>query len=246
MKSRKIIWLVMLTLITSILISACNLGATPAPTQDPGFVQTQAFEIVLTQQSIQQTQTAAAIPPTSVPTNTPVSTVTVGVLPTSITFGATNTPFALNTQPAGLTPQLLITPTIGIINTLTTSNGCNDGAYLGETAPYDKDSIKVNKDFSKGWSILNTGTCVWDEGYVFDYLQDYFPTEPDISKLSGYDISLKKNSPEEYTKAGSSQTFIVKLKTPSTAGQYKGYWKLKDDAGNYFGPLVYVWVTVVP
>ena len=106
---------------------------------------------------------------------------------------------------------MLITPTLGVINTLTTLNGCNDGAYLGETAPFDKDSIKVNKDFSKGWTILNTGTCTWDEGYIFDYLQDYFPPEADVAQLVGYDIKLKKETPEEYTKPGHSQSFIVKI-----------------------------------
>lgn len=246
MKSSKIIWLVMVTLITSIVIGACNIGATPAPTQDPGFVQTQAFEIVLTQQSIQQTQTAVSIPPTPLPTNTNVAIVTVGVLPTSNTFDATFTPFALNTQQPGLTPQLLVTPTVVALNTFTTTNGCNDGAYVGETDPLDKESIKVGKEFAKGWTILNTGTCAWDEGYVFDYLQDYFPAETNVSQLNGYDIVLKKNAAEEYTKPKHTQSFIVKLKAPSTPGQYKGYWKLRDDAGNYFGPLVYVWVTVVP
>lgn len=245
MKSRKLIWLTMLTLIPAIVISSCNLGAAPAPTADPGILQTQAFEIVLTQQSLQQTQTAAAIPPTPLATNTLVATVIVGIVPT-ISFDITNTPFTLNTQQPGLTPQLLITPTVGVVNTLTTLNGCNDGAYLGETKPFDKDSVKLGKEFSKGWTILNTGTCTWDEGFVFDYLQDYFPPEVDVSKLSGYDIPLRKNSPEEYTKKGHSQSFIVKLKAPNTAGQYKGYWKLRDDAGNYFGPLVYVWITVVP
>lgn len=246
MKFSKLNWLI-ITLIISIIISACNIGATPPPSQDDGAIQTQAFEIVLTQSALQQTQTAAAVPPTAQPTNTLSVTVTVAVLPTSSSFGATNTPFLLNTQQPGLTPQLLITPTsVVAVNTLTTQNGCNDGAFLGETKPFDLDSIKVGAEFSKVWTILNTGTCTWDEGYVFDYLQDYFPPEANVSQLAGYDIALKKNAAEEYTKPKHSQSFVVKLKAPNTAGQYKGYWKMKDDTGNYFGPLVYVWITVVP
>ncbi|MBL8049774.1 MAG: hypothetical protein JNM46_01005 [Anaerolineales bacterium] len=245
MKFSKFNWLAGVIL-ASILISSCNIGATPPPEQDAGAIQTQAFGIVLTQSAIQQTQTAAAVPPTPLPTDTLVATITLAPLPTSSTFGATNTPFSLNTQQPGLTPQLLITPTVGVINTFTTTNGCNDGAYIGETKPFDKDSVKVNAEFSKAWTILNTGTCTWDEGYVFDYLQDYFPPEANVSQLNGYDIALKKNTLEEYTKPKHSQSFIVKLKAPKDPGQYKGYWKLKDDAGNYFGPLVYVWITVVP
>lgn len=240
MKSSKLIWLAGVML-ASIIISSCNIGAT-LPTEDLGAIQTQAFEIVLTQSALQQTQTAAAIPPTPLPTNTLVATITIAPLPTSSIFGATNTPFSLNTQQPGLTPQLLVTPTtVGIVNTVTTLNGCNDGQYIGETGPLDKEVIAVGKEFAKGWTINNTGECTWDEGYIFDYLQDYGLGTPD---LKGYDIVLKKNTPAEYTKPGYGQTFIVKLKAPTTPGEYKAFWKLKDDAGNYFGPLVYVWIVV--
>lgn len=245
MKFRKN-WLILASAV-SIVISSCNIGATPPPTQDPGAIQTQAFGIVLTQSALQQTQTAAAIPPTPQPTNTLIATITIAPLPTSSVLGATNTPFSLNTQQPGLTPQLLISPTSAApINTITTENGCNNGAYIGETKPFDGDSIKVGAEFSKAWTILNTGTCAWDEGYVFDYLENYFPAETNISQLAGYDIVLKKNKPDEYTKPNHSQTFVVKLKAPKAPGQYKGYWKLRDDAGNYFGPLVYVWIIAVP
>jgi hypothetical protein len=55
---------------------------------------------------------------------------------------------------------------------------------------------------------------------------------------------LKKDAPEDYTEPQHSQTFVVKLTAPKTPGEYKGYWKLRDDAGNYFGPLVSVWIIV--
>lgn len=246
MKFRKPIWLAVLVLAATVL-SSCNIGATPAPTEDPGAIQTQAFGIVLTQAAEQQAQTAAAIPPTPLPTNTTAPTATlaiatIGTIPTSA-FGATNTPIGFNTQQPGLTPQLLVTPTLGVINTVTTKNGCNDAIYLGETDPADKATVARGKDFSKGWMLSNTGECSWDEGYIFDYLQDYFP-DVGINQLDGYDVPLKKNNLDEYTKPGYGQTFIVKLKAPSVAGEYKAYWKLKDDSGNYFGPLVYVWITV--
>lgn len=242
MKFRKSIWLVGLT-VAGLLLSSCNIGASPEPTQDPGIIQTQAVGVVLTQAAEQQTQTAAAVPPTPLPTNTPLPTVTVGVLPTSSFLNVTNTPFTFNTQQPGLTPQLLVTPSVVAVNTVTTKNGCNDAVYLGETEPYDKSTVARGKEFSKGWMLSNTGTCTWDEGYVFDYLQDYFP-DVGINQLNGYDIKLKKEAAEEHTKPGFGQTYIVKLKAPTVAGEYKAYWKLKDDAGNYFGPLVYVWIVV--
>lgn len=232
--------------LAAILLSSCNFGATPPPTQDVGIIQTEAVNLVLTQVAGDQTQTAAAIPPTPIPPNTlaPTGTLapspTVGAISTSA-LGSSPTPFGFNTQQPGLTPQLLLTPTVGVINTVTTLNGCNDGQYGGETKPNDGDVIERGKEFSKGWTINNIGDCTWDEGYVFDYLQDYALGTPE---LVGYDIVLKKNQPETYTPKGYGQTFIVKLKAPTTPGDYKAYWKLKDDAGNYFGPLVYVFITV--
>ncbi|MBI5963808.1 MAG: hypothetical protein HY863_10070 [Chloroflexi bacterium] len=237
MKLRNSLWLAG-TMILAIILSSCSLGATPAPTEDPGVIQTQAVSIVLTQVSMQQTQTALAIPPTQAPTNTPVPSPTLGTAPTFAPVGG-GTPFAFNTQQPGLTPLASPFATIGIVSTVTTKNGCNDGTFQGESEPYDKDVVAAGKTFKKSWMILNSGTCAWDEGYSFTFIPELSSPE-----LKGYSIVLKKSAPEEYTEPQHSQTFVVKLEAPKTAGEYKGYWKLRDDAGNYFGPLVSVVITV--
>lgn len=239
----KSLWLVS-TAILAVILSSCTLGATPAPTQDVGAIQTQAYSVVLTQIAMQQTQTALAIPPTPspLPTNTlaPLPSPTLGVAPTFAPIGGISTPIPFNTQQPGITPLGSPIPTLGgVVSTVTTKNGCNDGTFIGETAPKDKTVIKAEKNFSKGWTILNTGTCTWDEGYAFAFMPAL--SSPD---LKGYDIVLKKNAPEEYTPPQYGQTFIVKLTAPKAPGEYKGYWKLRDDLGNYFGPLVSVWIIV--
>jgi len=234
MKYRKSLWL-MTIFITIIVLSACNIGATPAPTVDPGAIQTQAFNDVLTQVASQQTQTALAVPPTSLPTNTLLPTVTLGAIPN---FGSV-TPFAFNTVQAGFTPIGSPAAPPGIVSTLTTKNGCNDGLFIGETKPYDKEFVEKGKEFLKAWTIMNTGTCTWNEGYVFTYLPDSSDAD-----LHGYSIVLPKNKPEDYTAPGHTQSFVVHLKAPGKPGEFKAFWKLKDDLGNYFGPLVSVWVIV--
>lgn len=237
MKSRKLIWLVVVLLL-AITLSSCNLGATPVPTEDPGIIQTQAFNIVSTQAAMQQTQTALAIPPTQAPTNTLLPTATLVVAPTFGPIGG-STPFAFNTQPSGLTPLASLVPTSGIVSTLTTKNGCNDGLYQSEAGVADGTVLTPSKKFAKSWDIKNTGTCAWDEGYAFVFMSDL-----STSGFKGYDIVLKKNRPEDYTKPGSSQNFVLKLTAPTNPGEYIGYWKMKDDAGNFFGPLVYVKIVV--
>ncbi len=234
-----------LSIVAAMLVSSCNIGATPPPTQDVGEIQTQAVGLVLTQAALQMTQTAAAFTPTTLPTETAAPTNTLPPIPTTDLFNApTITPFAFNTQQPGLTPSVLTTPTLGIINTVTTKNGCNDAVFLGETAPYDHDVVKAGKEFSKAWSFQNTGTCDWDEGYIFDYLENYFPDTDGTKQLKGYDIALSKSKPEDFTKPGYGNSYVVKLTAPKEKGEYKGYWKMKDDAGEYFGPLVYVWIKV--
>ena len=47
MKSYKLQWLVVYTML-AIILSSCNLGATPVPTQDVAAIQTEAFNQVLT------------------------------------------------------------------------------------------------------------------------------------------------------------------------------------------------------
>src|SRR5215204_6535187 len=72
------------TLLTAaLLLSACNMGATPAPTVDVNAINTAAVETAMGQLSAQFTQTALAAPSaTTQPTGTAVSLPTSG-LPTA-------------------------------------------------------------------------------------------------------------------------------------------------------------------
>jgi hypothetical protein len=169
------------------------------------------------------------------PINTAVLPGDGTVLPTAaggfptVSFNTTPT-----TPLAGFTPLATIPPTsAGIGNT---ASGCNDALFVGETLP-DKSVVGAGKDFSKAWELKNTGTCNWDEGYVFA-----FQAHLSSAEIEGYDIVIK--SSDEFTKPNRGQSFIIKLTAPTTPGEYKGYWKMKDDSGSYFGPLVYFDIVV--
>jgi hypothetical protein len=239
MKFHRSHWLASALMLT-IILSSCTLGATPAPTEDVGAIQTQAFTIVLTQVAMQQTQTALAIPPTPLPTNTlaPLPSPTLGAPPATFQpIGGFGTAAPFNTQQPGFTPLASPIPTLGVVATFTTKNGCNDGTFMGETAPMDKDVVAAEKKFAKGWTILNSGTCAWDAGYSFTYI----PTGSS-PELNGYSIVIKEK--DVVTQPKQSNTFIVKLTAPKAAGEYKAYWRLSDEAGNFFGPFVSVWIVV--
>jgi len=211
------------------------MGATPAPTVDINAINTAAFNTAVAQISSGGTQTALAAPSaTSLPTNASAPLATIPgngtVLPTAAgglpTLSFNNTP---TTPLAGFTPLATSVPTFaGIGNT---ASGCNDALFVGETLP-DKSVIGAGKDFDKAWELKNTGTCDWDEGFVFAFQHDL-----SSSGIEGYDVAIKTS--DRVTKPNHSQSFIIKLTAPTTPGEYKGYWKMKDDAGNYFGSLVF-------
>ncbi len=228
MKSQKIQWLA-IYMVLAITLSSCNIGATPVPTADVGAIQTQAFAQVMT-------QAAAAFTPTAMPSSTPQPTMTLAAPPTFASIGGGEaTPFPFNTPLPGLTPIALSpVPTLpGSVATITTENGCNNGAFIGESAPYDGTVLAPREYYEKHFDLMNTGACSWDEGYVFAF-QPGYSTEG----FKGYDIQLRKEV--DFTKPGGKITFVIKLNASVQPGTYIGSWKMRDDGGNYFGPLVYV------
>ncbi len=256
MKSRYFV----LLLLSGLLISSCNVGATPAPTQDVNAINTAIVGTTVAQLSQQLTQTAAVAP-----TTTPAATEAVANLPTLATlptqdlsgapsptlnvaalptFSFVNTPVTTgntpivgaNTPVVGLTPQATAVPNLNSGGQPSTKNGCNDSLYISDTPP-DGTVVSAGKEFKHAWQLQNTGTCPWDEGYVFAFL-------PDVSspQIHGYDITIKAG--DVFTKPGNSNSFVVKLIAPTTAGEYKGYWRMKDDQGNFFGSRVYLDIVV--
>src|SRR6185503_18873688 len=73
----------LMLLMTTLMLAACNVGATPAPTVDINAINTAAVATAMGQISAQLTQTALAAPsntPPPTPTNTPIP---LAALPTT-------------------------------------------------------------------------------------------------------------------------------------------------------------------
>ncbi len=228
MKARKLKWLIG-SMVLAIILSSCNLGATPVPTEDIGAIQTQAFGQVMT-------QVAAAVTPTFIPTVTLLPTSTLAAPPTFAAIGGgsgTVTPFAFNTPLPGLTPAAAsAVPTVSQ-GMITTKNGCNDGIYTGESAPYDGAVLEPSRPYEKNFTYLNTGSCTWDEGYTFVFMPDF-----STPGFKGYNIVIKKT--EDFIEPLESITFRLKLTSSHIPGEHIGAWKLRDDGGNYFGSMVFI------
>ena len=226
MVRNRILWAAAVAALTAGL-SACNLGKAPEPTPDVNALYTVAAETLIAQVGLDKTQTAMANSPTPLVSPTPLALLTP--LPT-FAVGAGLTPFGtftLGTPIPGLTPLATQGNT-----TAGMAVGCNNAVLIGETIP-DGTTMSPQEEFTKGWSLQNTGTCAWDEGYSFVFKSG--------ERLSGNDIKIV--SSEQFTDPGHSQAFVVHLQAPHLKGEYKGYWQMKSDAGEAFGALV--WVDII-
>lgn len=227
---------VSLLLVLGLILAGCNVGATPAPTQDISAINTSIVGTTVAQLSMQGTQTALANPsPTSAPTNTAASLPTFGLptagdtsptaegLPT-ISFNATPLPgftALASPAPAGATPAL--------------GDECSNNVFEGDVTVPDGTVFKPGVDFVKQWAIRNTGSCAWDEGFALVFIGGDTAIDP-------YNYEFKKTS--DIVLSGEGINIGIKLTAPLAEGDYQGHWRMRNDKGYYFGTILSVYFTV--
>ncbi|MBK9925631.1 MAG: hypothetical protein IPP66_10095 [Anaerolineales bacterium] len=230
----------LITLFTvALMLAACNVGVAPAPTMDINAVNTAIVGTTIAQYSAQFTQTAQAIPPTPMPTDTPQELPTFaqpttdasGALPT-VSFDTTPTiegaasPLPAFTQVAA--PTKAATQALG--------DSCFNSVFEGDITIADGTVLKGGEDFQKVWKIRNTGTCTWDEGFTLVYIGG---SKPD---LDPYNFEFKKSS--DFVDGGEAIDIGINLTAPCTPGKYEGHWRMRNDGGYYFGTLLSVYIEV--
>jgi hypothetical protein len=147
--------------------------------------------------------------------------------PTATMF-VTSTSFALPTTiPATVTTQKVVVS----YSSVSTSNGCNDAAYVSDVTIADGTVLAPGESFTKTWEFQNTGTCAWNEDYL-------------ISFVSGTDMDGETNEIDQDVETGTAGDISVSLVAPGSEGSNTGYWRLADADGNPFGQSVYVMIVV--
>lgn len=227
-----------LILVTAALsLTACNMGATPAPTVDVNAINTAAVATAMGQLSAQFTQTALAAPTaTATPTNTAVTLPTfqlptvsgtqpaTGALPT-VSFNSTLAP--------GITP--LASPIAPIASQGALGDSCHNAEYVADITIPDGSVMEPGEDFIKTWTIKNTGTCTWDDGYKLVFIGGDRAIDP---------VDFVIDSTDEFVAGGGTGYFSVPLTAPLTPGRYQGTWRMQSDSGYYFGGVVSVYFEV--
>lgn len=229
----------------ALVLTACTMGATPAPTVDVNAINTAAVATAMGQLSAQFTQTAQAAPTaTAMPTNTaqtlsslPTTSgaqpTTSGALPT-VSFNTNTTPVVGNTTPlAGFTPFSTVQPAGG--PTAVLGDSCNNASFVADITIPDNEVLKAGTDAQKIWAVKNAGTCTWDEGYKLVQ----FAGSPGFGP---YSYEFKKKS--DFVAPGATANLGFWFDVPCTVGKYEAHFRMQSDSGYYFGTVLSMYFEV--
>lgn len=130
----------------------------------------------------------------------------------------------------GGTPPTAIPPTVtGTPPTATPTktgtvqpNACDRAQFIADVTVPDGTSLAPGIGFSKTWRLKNVGTCTWTNySLIFDSGE----------KMGGNDSYLISNT----VAPGQTVDITIQLTSPTTAGTYRGYWKLRNNTNVPFG-----------
>ncbi|MBL8061533.1 MAG: hypothetical protein JNK32_00820 [Anaerolineales bacterium] len=101
-------------------------------------------------------------------------------------------------------------------------NACDRAQFISDVSVPDGTSFAPGIGFNKTWRLKNVGTCTWTNySIMFDTGE----------KMGGPDSALIPTT----VAPGQTVDVTLQLTSPTTAGTYRGYWKLKNNTGVPFG-----------
>jgi hypothetical protein len=100
---------------------------------------------------------------------------------------------------------------------------CNWAAYITDLTIPDGTLVTPGQDFVKTWRLRNVGTCTWSSGYELVFV-DGNRMEAGVAVPIGTTVA-----------PGQSADLSITFRAPTTAGTYRGNWKLRSADGLVFG-----------
>jgi hypothetical protein len=116
-----------------------------------------------------------------------------------------------------------IPTTIATQKPLQNNTGTDDATLAAETIPDDTKYLP-GATFTKTWRLMNSGSSTWSNDYKL-----VFASGDQMGANTEYRIPVP-------VEPGKIIDMSVQMKAPDTAGNYKGYWKIKNPDGTIFGP----------
>jgi hypothetical protein len=100
---------------------------------------------------------------------------------------------------------------------------CNAISFQADLTIPDGTIFAPDAEFIKTWRLKNIGSCVWNTGY-------------DLVFVEGAQMGAAKAvALPEKIRPGERLDISVTLTSPSKTGDYRGYWMVRSDSGEYFG-----------
>jgi hypothetical protein len=173
-------------------------------------------------------------------TEVPTPTVAVEQIRTeavaTFSAGLTATALALPTGTATDTPTPPGSSTPGATNTIpataaATAGSCYGLAFVSDVTIPDNTTMTPGQQFTKTWRVRNTGSCAWQAGFSLRFIGG--------EAMGGSSASLANA-----VQPGNTADISVAMTAPTTAGTYRGNWRMANAAGSYFGDEIYVLIIV--
>jgi hypothetical protein len=111
-----------------------------------------------------------------------------------------------------------------------TSN-CDAAEFITDVTIPEGEVMTTGEAFTKTWRIKNIGTCSWTSSYAIVFSSGDSMSGPATQALTGN------------VDTGQTVDISVNLTAPGTAGDYTGYWKLRNASGVLFAQF-YVHIEV--
>jgi hypothetical protein len=160
-----------------------------------------------------------------------VATFSAGMTSTALAV-PTNTPTETATPTTTATSAPAVTSTSGSTGVLTIPTAsCYGLTFVSDVTVPDNTTMTPGQKFTKTWRVRNSGSCSWQAGFRLNL------TGGEV--MGGSAVSLASD-----VQPGSEVDISVDLTAPTTAGSYRGNWRMADAGGTYFGDEVYVLIVV--
>jgi hypothetical protein len=157
----------------------------------------------------------------------PLAGQSVKFMLTILAFGSATGDRALWSNPvivrAGASTQPTPTAGPGTPTVTPIPAACNRAQFIADVTIPDGTVVNAGATFTKTWRLKNVGTCTWTTSYALIF---------DTGDQMGGPNSI--NLPGSVA-PGQTTDLTITLTAPNTAGEYRGYWKFRDNNGIPFG-----------
>lgn len=112
------------------------------------------------------------------------------------------------------------------------ASGVSNSAYVADVTIPDDVEIAAGQQLVKTWRVKNTGTRAWNSDFSLDFVKGV-PMTADLSH------PLPDVQPNETVEIS------VTLTAPTEKGTVFCDWRMKDDAGEFFGDILFMRIVVI-